>query len=201
MMGFSAKKSVAALVTITGLLLCPRLARPAQSTAALSKPNPERASNMASGKSPVIMARQMFLNGDFKKATKTLEAAVKKDPKNSGLLDELGIAYERLAEQAAFPSRNQGKAETVFRRAMAADANNPAPVRHLISLLLEPPNQCRGNLDEVPALIQKLSSLDTRAATQAKQEMEWAAAEQETLAERLVCAPHRAASFMKRLLP
>jgi Tfp pilus assembly protein PilF len=200
MTGFS-QHSGAALLTIAGLLLCPVLALSAQSTAALSHPAPERGSTAIAGKSPVMMARQMFLSGNYKKATKTLEAAVKKDPQNSGLLDELGLAYERLAEQAAFPSRNQGKAETVFRRAMAADANNPQPVRHLISLLLEPPNQCRGNLDEVPALIQTLSSLDARAATEAKQEMEWAAAEQETFAERLVCAPHKAASFMKRLIP
>jgi hypothetical protein len=149
----------------------------------------------------MVIARKMFLNGDYKKATKTLEAAVKKEPQNSRLLDELGLAYERLAEQAPFPSRKQGKAEATFRRAITADGNNPRPLRHLITLLLQPPDQCRGNLDEVPNLIQKLSTLDARAGREAKQEMEWAAAEQQTLAERLVCAPHTAASFMRHLIP
>jgi hypothetical protein len=149
----------------------------------------------------IAAARKMFLNGDYKQATKTLEAAVKKEPQNSGLLDELGLAYERSAEQAAFPSVKQGKAESTFRRAIAADSGNPGPLRHLITLLLQPPDQCRTNLDEVPDLIQRLSSLDARAGREAKQEMEWASAEQQTLAERLVCAPHKAASFMRHLIP
>lgn len=200
-MGIRSQKTIAVITAITGLLLYPVTARPAQSTAALSQPNPGQASNLRSHGSAITVARQMFLNGDYKKATKTLESAVKKEPQNSGLLDELGLAYERLAEQTAFPSRNQGRAETSFRRAIAADATNPQPVRHLISLLLQPPSQCRGNLEEVPMLIQRLSSLDTRAGREAKQEMEWAAAEQQSFAERLVCAPQKAASFMRRLIP
>lgn len=201
MTGFCSQKSTAALVLMAGFLLSPVLALPAESMAALSGPNPEQSSNAPLNRPAIVVARQMFLNGNYRKATKTLEAAVKKEPQNSGLLDELGLAYERLAEQAAFPSRNQGKAEGLFRRAMAADTTNPRPVKHLISLLLLPPSQCRGNLDEVPVLIQKLSLLDARAGREAKQEMEWAAAEQQTFAERLVCAPRTAASFMRHLIP
>ena len=201
MTGIRSKMSSAVLVTITGLLLCPVFALPAQPTAALSQSNREQARNMPLDRPAIAAARKMFLNGDYKHATKTLEAAVKKEPQNSGLLDELGLAYERLAEQAAFPSVKQGKAEATFRRAIAADSSNPGPLRHLITLLLQPPNQCRANLDEVPDLIQRLSALDARAGREAKQEMEWASAEQQTFAERLVCAPHKAASFMRHLIP
>jgi Tfp pilus assembly protein PilF len=201
MMGFRSQISIAAVVTITGLLLCPVSALTAESAAALSQPAAEQSSITPLERPAIASARKMFLNGDYKKATKTLEAAVKKEPQNSRLLDELGLAYERLAEQAAFPSRKQGQAETFFRRAITADSNNPGPLRHLITLLLQPPNQCRGNLEEVPKLIQKLSSVDARAGREAKQEMEWAAAEQQTFAERLVCAPHSAASFMRHLIP
>lgn len=197
----SCSRTSIAVVTITWLLLCPALAIPAESAAALSRSNREQAPNSPLDRPAIAAARKMFLNGDYKQATKTLEAAVRKEPQNSGLLDELGLAYERSAEQAAFPSIKQGKAESTFRRAIAADTGNPGPLRHLITLLLQPPNQCRANLDEVPDLIQRLSGLDARAGREAKQEMEWASAEQQTLAERLVCAPHKAASFMRHLIP
>lgn len=149
----------------------------------------------------VMAAQQLFSQGDYKRAAKRLEIALKEEPKNSGLLDELGVIYERLGEGSAFPSINQRRAEKLFRRSIAADGNDPRPLEHLVSLLLDPPNQCRGDLSQVETLVQQLSALDPSAAQEARQNLEWTTSESSTLAERFVCAPHEAVEIVKRALP
>ena len=146
-------------------------------------------------------AQQLFSSGDYKRAARKLEIALKEEPRNSGLLDELGLTYERLAESSSFPSVNQGRADKMFRRSIAADRSDPRPVQHLIALLLDPPNQCHGDLSEVKNLIQQLSAVDPVAAKEATQNLEWTASESPTLAERFVCAPHQAVRILKRALP
>jgi Flp pilus assembly protein TadD len=159
------------------------------------------AANTPSAQVQVTAAQQLFSQGDYKKAARRLEAALKTEPENSGLLDELGVIYERMAEGSSFPSGRQGRAEKLFRRSIAADGNDPRPIEHLISLLLDPPNQCRGDLGQVQTLIQQLSALDPAAAQEARQNLEWATSESVGLAERFVCAPHAAMALVKRALP
>jgi hypothetical protein len=159
------------------------------------------AAHSPSAQVQVVAAQQLYSDGDYNKAARRLEAAVKEEPGNSGLLDELGVIYERIAEGAAIPSFNQGRAEKAFRRSMAADGNDPRPVEHLISLLLDPPNQCRGDLHQIKPLIQRLATLDPVAAQEARQHLEWTTSELPTLAEKFVCAPHRAVEIVKRALP
>jgi Flp pilus assembly protein TadD len=159
------------------------------------------AASTPSAQFEVKAAQQLFSQGDYKRAARTLEIVLREEPGNSGLLDELGIIYERLAETSAFPSISQGRAEKFFRRSIAADGNDPRPIEHLISLLLDPPNQCRGDLTEVKSLIRQLSAINSGAAQEASQNLEWTTHEQITLSERSACAPHTAMTFLKRALP
>ncbi|MGA8598925.1 MAG: hypothetical protein WB676_29765 [Bryobacteraceae bacterium] len=149
----------------------------------------------------VSAAQELFSHGDYNRAAQRLKIALKAEPDNSGLLDELGVIYERLAEGSAFPSINQRRSEKFFRRSIAADRNDPRPLEHLISLLLDPPNQCRGDLSEIKALIHQLSAVDPEAAHEANQNLEWVTRESMTLSERSACAPHEAMTMFKRALP
>ncbi len=149
----------------------------------------------------VTAAQQLFSSGDYNRAARRLEIALRVEPKNSGLLDELGVIYERLSEGSAFPSVNQRRAEKLFRRSIAADGNDPRPLEHLISLLLDPPNQCRGDLSEIKDLIHQLSAIDPDAAQEARQNLEWVTHESMNLSERSACAPHEAMTMLKRALP
>lgn len=159
------------------------------------------AASTPAAQTEVAAAQKLFSNGEYKDAARKLQSAVKIEPHNSGLLDDLGTIYERMAEGSAFPSLDQRRAAGLFRRSMAADAKDPRPLQHLISLLLDPPNRCRVDLSEVPKLIQRLSQIDPVAAREASQNLEWASGEPSSLAEKLTCAPHQAAALVHKMLP
>lgn len=148
----------------------------------------------------VTAAQRAFSDGDYKRAAKRLRAAIAAEPNNSGLLDEMGVIYQRLAESSAFPSLNQRRAESYFRKSIAADKHDPRPLEHLISMMLDPPNRCRGNLNEATKLIQQLALIDPVSARAASQSLEWVSSEPTTLAEKVSCAPHDAMAVVHRIM-
>ena len=109
-------------------------------------------------------AQTAFREGDYKRAAKLWEKAVKLDSVNPDLREGLGRAYERQAEASSFPLLLTTRARQNFVRALKLQPDHAAAMADLIELNQQPIGLCEGNLADASQLIDRLNSVDPDAA-------------------------------------
>jgi tetratricopeptide (TPR) repeat protein len=159
----------------------------------------------AENSSPAAYARQadaFFRNGAYKEAAKFWEKAVRLDSTNPDYRDNLGKAYERLAEQSSFPLIYTSKARHSFARALALQPDHAGAMEDLIDLAQQPVGLCQGDLTEASNLIDRLEPVDPHAAQHAREYWNDARDDARRPAQRVLCAPEKIASAVTRkILP
>jgi tetratricopeptide (TPR) repeat protein len=99
---------------------------------------------------------------DYKKASDTLEKAVKADPGSSESYDWLGKAYGRRAEHSSFLSAPgyASKARAAFQRAVELDPKNEEAISDLFDYYMDAPGFLGGGLDKAAQLAERIRVLD-----------------------------------------
>ncbi len=109
-----------------------------------------------------LMGRCYFMEGDFKRASEVLEAAVAAAPSQAAYHLWLGRAYGRRAETASvFTAPGlASKARQSFERAVALDPRNREALNDLFEYYLQAPGFLGGGMDKAEKLVQQISQLD-----------------------------------------
>lgn len=136
-------------------------------------------------------AEEAFRQGDFSKAAKGYEKAVKNDVENPVYLEGLGRAYEREAEQSAFPIFLTRKARVNLQRALRIDPNNVAALQDLADLEQQPIGLCEGNLSQASMLIEHLETIDPEAAAREQWLLADAVKQEKRPGQLVLCGPVR----------
>lgn len=109
-----------------------------------------------------LIGRNHFMQGDYKKATDSLEKALAADPNNSDYALWLGRAYGRRAETSTpFTALvNAGKARQNFEKAVRLDPRNLEALSDLFEYYLDAPGFVGGGLDKAAKTAAQMSELD-----------------------------------------
>ncbi len=134
-------------------------------------------------------AQNAFRTGDYKQSAKLLQKAVKLDPANPDLRDDLGKSYERQAEAASFPLILTAKARQSFLRALALQPDHAGAIKDLVELSQQPIGLCEGNLNEASELIDRLKTVDADAAQREREYWEDAKQDESRSGQIALCAP------------
>jgi tetratricopeptide (TPR) repeat protein len=109
-----------------------------------------------------LMGRNYYMQGDYKKASESLEKAVAGDPDNAEAALWLGRAFGRRAETSS-PFTAPGyasKARQWFERSVVLNPRNPEALSDLFEYYLEAPGFLGGGLDKAESLASRMSQLD-----------------------------------------
>ena len=142
-----------------------------------------------------------FRQGEFKKAAREWEQAVKARAGNPDYWDLLGRAYERQAELSSFPFRLTAKARTSFVRALELRPDHPGALADLIELETQPIGLCEGSLDQVAPLVERLGAVNPEAALRARDALSDARRNAARPGQRSLCGPVKLSrAVMDRIL-
>jgi tetratricopeptide (TPR) repeat protein len=142
-------------------------------------------------------AKYEFDQGNYKKAAKLYKEAVTLQRGDSELHDNLGRAYERMAETSALPVFLTGKARESFHRSIELDPANQAAIHDLLDLTLKPTGACYGDLGEAAVLTNRLSELNPQDGFYARAELEEAIRDQRSPEMTVRCAYGSLRAFSK----
>lgn len=97
-----------------------------------------------------LIGRNYYMQGDYKKATETLEKAVAAEPANAGYALWLGRAYGRRAETSSpfTAAAHASKARQCFERSVQLNPMNLDAQSDLFEYYLEAPGLLGGGLDK-----------------------------------------------------
>lgn len=109
-----------------------------------------------------LIGRNLYMQGEFKKASEAFEKAVGTGPANSNYALWLGRSYGRRAETSS-PFTAPGyasKARQYFERAVELDPRNLDALSDLLEYYLEAPGFLGGGLDKAQSLVPRIASVD-----------------------------------------
>ncbi len=109
-----------------------------------------------------LLGQCYFMNGDYKKATDTLEKAVELAPNDSDTLTWLARAWGRRAE-TSFPLQAigfAGKSRQAFEKAVQLDPGNREALSDLFEYYLDAPGFMGGGIDKARALLPAIEKND-----------------------------------------
>jgi len=114
------------------------------------------------GKVYALMGQCYYMLGDYKRASESLERAVRLEPGNSDYYMWLGRAYGRRAETSSFITAPglASKARQSFEKAFQLNPRNLEAVGDLFEYYLEAPPFMGGGLDKARDLAEKTRDLD-----------------------------------------
>jgi tetratricopeptide (TPR) repeat protein len=114
------------------------------------------------GKVYALMGQCYYMLGDYKRASESLERAVRLEPGNSDYYMWLGRAYGRRAETSSFITAPglASKARQSFEKAFQLNPRNLEAVGDLFEYYLEAPSFMGGGLDKARDLAEKTRDLD-----------------------------------------
>ncbi|HZU25624.1 MAG TPA: tetratricopeptide repeat protein [Bryobacteraceae bacterium] len=109
-----------------------------------------------------LLGRSYFMDGDFKKATDSLQKAVALDPNNSEYMLWLGRTWGRRAETASpfVAPMNAGHARDCFQKAVALDPANKEALSDLFDYYLEAPGFLGGGFDKAANVARQIERID-----------------------------------------
>ncbi|MCL6545225.1 MAG: tetratricopeptide repeat protein [Bryobacteraceae bacterium] len=109
-----------------------------------------------------LMGQCYYMLGDYKRASESLERAVRLEPGNSDYYMWLGRAYGRRAETSSFLTAPglASKARQSFEKAFQLNPRNLEAVGDLFEYYLEAPSFMGGGLDKARDLAEKTRELD-----------------------------------------
>jgi Flp pilus assembly protein TadD len=109
-----------------------------------------------------LIGRNQYMQGEYKKATESLEKAVAAEPGNSDYELWLGRAFGRRAETASpfTAPPNAKKARQHFEQAVQLNARNMEALSDLFEYYLEAPGFLGGGLDKAVGVADQMASLD-----------------------------------------
>ncbi len=113
-----------------------------------------------------LIGRNLYMQGDFKKASEAFERAASGDPENSGLALWLGRSWGRRAETSS-PFTAPGyasKARQMFERAVQLDSRNLEALSDLFEYYIEAPGFLGGGIDKAQSLISKIALVNEAEA-------------------------------------
>lgn len=119
-------------------------------------------------------AEEASMEANYHRAVSLLEHAVRVAPGVSDYRLRLGIAYEREAESATFPSHLVRKARRNLERAAVIEPKNADAIEGLAELSYLPAGVCFGDLDEAAMLLDRLEQLDPARAEAGRAKLEQA---------------------------
>ena len=104
----------------------------------------------------------LYMQGDYKKATEILEKALNADPGNSMYALWLGRAYGRRAETSTFftAPASASKARQYFEKAVELNPRNLEAMSDLFEYYMEAPGFLGGGLDKAQALAAKIAVVE-----------------------------------------
>jgi tetratricopeptide (TPR) repeat protein len=109
-----------------------------------------------------LTGRNLYMQGDFKRASEAFESAVAADPRNSTTALWLARAYGRRAETSS-PFTAPGyasKARTYFEKAVQLNARNLEALSDLFEYYMEAPGFLGGGQDKAQALVPKIAAIN-----------------------------------------
>ena len=120
--------------------------------------------NRASGDGATnfLIGRDLFMTGDFKKATEFFLKAAESEPNNSDYQDWLGRSYGRRAETSN-PLMAPGfaaKARQAFERSVELNSRNGEALSDLFDYYLEAPGFLGGGYDKAMDVASKIATID-----------------------------------------
>jgi Flp pilus assembly protein TadD len=109
-----------------------------------------------------LIGRNHYMQGEYKKATETLEKAVAAEPGNSEYELWLGRAYGRRAETASpfTAPASANKARQHFEKAVQLNPRNMEALSDLFEYYLEAPGFMGGGLDKAAGTAALMASID-----------------------------------------
>ena len=148
-----------------------------------------------------LTGQNLYMQGEYKKATESLEKALAADPDNSDYALWLGRAYGRRAETSSpfTAPPNASKARQNFEKAVQLNPRNMEALSDLFEYYLEAPGFMGGGLDKASATAEQMAAIDPveghwAQARLAEKKKEFDSAE-EHLQRAAEMAPHRSASW------
>jgi tetratricopeptide (TPR) repeat protein len=144
-----------------------------------------------------FIGRNYYMQGEYKKATESLDKAAASDPDNGEIALWLGRSFGRRAETSSpFTAPGQAsKARQWFEKAVELTPKNLEALSDLFEYYLEAPGFLGGGLDKAQAIAAKMSALDAAeghwaAAKLAEKRKEFSSAE-EQLRRAIDASPQR----------
>ena len=109
-----------------------------------------------------LIGRNRYMQGEYKKATESLEKAVAGDPRNSDYELWLGRAFGRRAETATpfTAPANANKARQHFEKAVQLNPRNQEALSDLFEYYLEAPGFMGGGLEKALTVADRMAELD-----------------------------------------
>lgn len=109
-----------------------------------------------------LIGQNYYMQGDYRKATETLEKAVAAEPGNSGFALWLGRAYGRRAETSSLFTAPgyASKARQYFEKAARLNPRNLEAQNDLFEYYLEAPGFLGGGLDKAAATAAQIASIN-----------------------------------------
>lgn len=110
----------------------------------------------------LLMGKNYYMAGEFKKATEVLEKAVDLEPKRSDYYHWLGRAYGRRAETSSFFTAPgyASRARQNLEKAVDLDPRNKDATYDLFEYYLQAPGFLGGGLDKAQRLMARLKEID-----------------------------------------
>ena len=109
-----------------------------------------------------LLGQSYFMEGDYRKATDTLDRAATLAPNDSYIQTWLGRAYGRRAEMA-FPLQAiglAGKSRQAFEKAVQLDPHNREALNDLFEFYVEAPGFMGGGIDRAKSLLPAIAQDD-----------------------------------------
>ncbi|MFN3323948.1 MAG: tetratricopeptide repeat protein [Bryobacteraceae bacterium] len=110
----------------------------------------------------LLMGKNYYMAGEFKKATEVLEKAVELEPKRSDYYHWLGRAYGRRAETSSFFTAPgyASRARQNLEKAVELDPRNKDATYDLFEYYLQAPGFLGGGLEKAQRLMARLKEID-----------------------------------------
>jgi tetratricopeptide (TPR) repeat protein len=149
-----------------------------------------------------LIGRNLYMQGEFKKASEALEKAFSADPANSNSALWLARAFGRRAETSS-PFTAPGyatKARQYFEKSVQLNPRNLDALNDLFEYYMEAPGFLGGGLDKAQALVPRISEINPgeghfAQAKLAEKRKEFSTAE-EQLRRAIEVAPHQVGRFI-----
>lgn len=115
-----------------------------------------------SARALALTGRNLYMLGEYKKATEAFQKASALEPNNSGHMHWLGRCYGRRAETASplLAPVNASKARQAFERAIELDPRNQEAMNDLFDYYIQAPGFLGGGLDKAEALAKRIGQLN-----------------------------------------
>ncbi len=149
-----------------------------------------------------LMGRDLYLMGDFRRASEALEKAAQMDPKSPEIASWAGRAFGRRAESAnlLMAPGFAARARQYFEQAVQLDPRNLEALSDLFEYYLDAPGFLGGGVDKAEATAARIARIDVGEGhwTQAKlaeKRKEYASAEDQ-LRRAVEISPRRAGRYI-----